>query len=273
MAAHGAVMAALVIFTDLDGTLLHPLSYSFDEARPALEHVRRRNIPLIFVSSKTRAEIEALRHRLDNRHPFISENGAGIFIPEGYFPFSEAEAPVEGYRVISLGTPYAEIRRRFLALHEQTGIAVRGFGDMSPEEVADLTGLAVEEAALARQRDFGEPFVFSGPMDERFLRAIEADGLHWTQGRLFHIMGDHDKGRAVSLLRSRFERLHGAVVAAGLGDGLNDLPLLRAVERPVLVRKEDGSHDERITAPGLIKTRGIGPAGWNEAVLELLSAW
>lgn len=29
-------MAKLVIFTDLDGTLLNPCTYSFDEALPAL---------------------------------------------------------------------------------------------------------------------------------------------------------------------------------------------------------------------------------------------
>ncbi len=264
-------MTDLIIFTDLDGTLLHPLTYSYEAAQPALERIRRKNIPLVFVSSKTRAEIEALRTRLDNRHPFISENGAGIFIPEGYFPGAEAEAFVAGYRVISHGTPYAEIRRRFGALRDRTGIPVRGFGDMTAEEVAGLTGLSVEEAMLARQRDFGEPFVFTRDVDERFLRAIEADGLFWTQGRLFHIMGNHDKGRAVSLLRSRFERQRGPVVAGGLGDGLNDLPMLLAVDRPVLVGKEDGSHDARITVPGLRKTMEPGPAGWNEAVLELLA--
>ena len=64
-----------VIFTDLDGTLLDADTFSFDPAEPALRLIRARSIPLILSSSKTRAEIEVYRKRLDNSHPFISENG------------------------------------------------------------------------------------------------------------------------------------------------------------------------------------------------------
>ena len=35
----------LVIFTDLDGTLLDAESYSFDQALPALEQIRNTEIP------------------------------------------------------------------------------------------------------------------------------------------------------------------------------------------------------------------------------------
>src|SRR4030067_130990 len=102
----GRVLLKTIIFTDLDGTLLHPRTYSYDEAKPALELIRKRHIPLVLCSSKTWAEIEAYRKRLDNRHPFIVENGGGIFIPEGYFPFPVDGEARNGYRVIHLGTPY-----------------------------------------------------------------------------------------------------------------------------------------------------------------------
>jgi mannosyl-3-phosphoglycerate phosphatase len=135
--------------------------------------------------------------------------------------------------------------------------------------VAAITGLSEEDAVLARLRDFGEPFVFTGPPDERFLQAIEAEGLRWTQGRFFHIMGNHHKGRAVDILRKLFDRAAGPVLTIGIGDSLNDLPFLLTVDRPVLVRRADGSHDARITIPGILRTRGVGPRGWNEAVMRL----
>ncbi|MBE0694014.1 MAG: hypothetical protein IH590_13035, partial [Aquamicrobium sp.] len=56
------------------------------------------------------------------------------------------------------------------------------------------------------------------------------------------------------------------VTIVGIGDSLNDLELLRAADRSVLVRKVTGRHDERIDIAGLVRTNGIGPAGWNEAV-------
>lgn len=84
-------MSPIVIFTDLDGSLLDAKTYSFDAAGEALNALRVRNVPLILVSSKTRAEIERLRNTLDHPHPFVSENGGGVFIPKGYFDF-----PLEG---------------------------------------------------------------------------------------------------------------------------------------------------------------------------------
>jgi mannosyl-3-phosphoglycerate phosphatase family protein len=263
-------MPKTVIFSDLDGTLLDAVRYSFNDALPALSLIQAHGVPLVLCSSKTRAEIEACRQRMHNFHPFITENGGGIFIPQGYF--SAPVDPVDGYQRIILGMPYAEIRRHFVALRERLGASVRGFADMTAEEVAELTGLSCDDAILSKQRDFDEPFVFDGAPDASFLQAIEDAGLHWTQGRVFHIMGKHDKGLAVKTLKALYEREHGEISSIGLGDSLNDLPLLQAVDRPVLIRHEDGSFDSRIAIAGLMKTQSPGPQGWNEAVLQLLSA-
>lgn len=260
----------IMIVTDLDGTLLDSKTFSFEEARPALKLIKENDVPLVLCSSKTRAELEVWRARLENQHPFIVENGGGIFIPEGYFPFPVEGETRNGYRVISLGIPYAGIREQFARLRDKLQIPVTGFGDMTPAEVATLTGLSLDAAVLAKQREYGEPFVFPNAVDERMLQSIEASGLRWTQGRLFHLMGNHHKGKAVALLRTLFEQAKGPLVVAGLGDSLNDLPFLLAVDHPVLVCREDGSHDPRIDIPGLYCTEKIGPAGWNEAVQKLL---
>lgn len=264
-------MHKTIVFTDLDGTLLDAKTYSFRNALPALDMLQKRHIPLVLCSSKTRAEMEAYRHRLNNAHPFISENGGGIFIPPGYFSFPIEAKMVNGYQVITLGMSYADIKSCFADLRKRIPAPVRGFADMSAEEIADLTGLSLIEAGFAKQRDFDEPFIFEGAPDQRFLQAIESADLRWTQGHIFHIMGHHDKGRAVKLLMSLYERQYGTVESIGLGDGFNDLPMLQAVDRPVLVRHGDGSFDARIDIPGLEKTQLPGPAGWNETLLRWLS--
>ncbi|MBI4937937.1 MAG: HAD-IIB family hydrolase [Nitrosomonadales bacterium] len=264
-------MPKAVVISDLDGTLLDATGYSFAAALPALGLIRARDVPLVLCSSKTRAEIEIYRSRMDNCHPFITENGGGIFIPKGYF-----SVPIEGvesgdYQLILLGTPYAEIRSRFIQLQEQVGAKVRGFADMTTEEVSALTGLSLDEAVLARQRDFDEPFIFEGAPDDNFLRAIEASGMRWTQGRIFHIMGNHDKGHAVNILLSLYRQQFGGVASIALGDSLNDLAMLATADYPVLVRHEDDSFDSRLAIPRLLKTRLPGPAGWNETMLQLLA--
>ncbi|MGA8864379.1 MAG: HAD-IIB family hydrolase [Gallionella sp.] len=264
-------MKQTIIFTDLDGTLLNQANYSFASALPALQRVAASRTPLILCSSKTRRELEDYRLLLNNPHPFVAENGGGIFIPPGYFPFPVEAEQADGYRVIRLGMPYAEVRNIFVRLREQLRAKVRGFADMTVADVAALTGLPEDKAILARRRDFDEPFIFDGAPDEAFLKAIETAGLRWTRGRIFHIMGSHDKGRAVNMLISLYRKQYGGVKTIALGDSLNDLPMLTEVCQPVLVKHADGSFDSRIDIPGLLKTRLPGPAGWNETVLDLLA--
>lgn len=262
-----------IVITDLDGTLLDAVTYSFEDALPAVEVLKRKKIPLVLSSSKTRREIELYRTRLDNSDPFVAENGGGIFVPAGYFAFRASEKIVNGYEAIVLGRPYNELRKALEEIREATGVRVRGFGDMAPFEIALKSGMDIKEAALARMREFGEPFVFEGSSREeirRFLLALEKRGLHWTRGRFYHVMGDNDKGRALGILRSLYKRQFGRVFIIALGDSLNDLPLLKAADRAVLLPGPDGTYEEAVVVEGLIKAPRPGPAGWKEAVLELV---
>ncbi|MBA3057255.1 MAG: HAD-IIB family hydrolase [Gammaproteobacteria bacterium] len=266
-------MPKTIIFSDLDGTLLDEATYTFESALPALDVIRAQGIALVLCSSKTRAELLHYRQRLHNDHPYISENGGGIFVPAGNFTVPLDAAPcATGECLITLGTPHSEIRRQFVALRQRLCVPVRGFTDMTVGEVAALTGLDLEEAALAKARDFDEPFVFGGAPEPAFLQAIEDAGLHWTQGRIFHIMGAHDKGLAVRRLLALYKQQYGRVTSIALGDSLNDLPMLQAVDRPVLVRHANGSFDPRIDIAGLTRTHSPGPLGWNEALLSMLSS-
>ena len=268
----------LIIFTDLDGTFLDYHTYSCEAALPALELIKRKNIPLIICSSKTRAEIEHWREELDNDHPFISENGGGIFIPRAYFSDNDLNAlaqrqeQTDAYTVLILGTPYATLR---LALEElsKDDFTIKGFGDMNAAEVAQITELSLEDAELAKRREFDEPFVFSGEATriESLVVAIAAKGLRCVAGgRLFHITGDNDKGRAVTILTELYRKKFGEIITVALGDSPNDFRMLAHVDYPILVRNHRGEHDPRLTLPNLIKADGIGPEGWNKAVLSVV---
>lgn len=269
-------MKCPVVFTDLDGTLLDHATYSHEPALPALQLLRERQIPLVLCSSKTRAEIEHYRRSLDNRDPFVAENGGGIFIPEGYFdpatlPPEFAADREDGCVIIRLGAPYHALRRTIQELRKE-GFALTGFGDMTVAEVAALTGLPPDQAAMAKARDFDEPFIFAGnqaEIDELDAR-IRARGFCTTRGEFFHLLGNSDKGVAVEILASLFREKLGDISTIALGDSPNDLPMLQRADYPVAIRKPDGRHDRRLDLPQLIKADGIGPAGWNREILRLL---
>ena len=272
-------MPHYLLFTDLDGSLLDNDSYSFDEAQPALEMLRSQDIPVILVSGKTRAEIEPLRERLDHQGPFIVENGAAVYVPLETFAFQpERSRRRSSYHVIELGTPYALLRDVLRQIEDTVGTPLHGFGDLSVDEVMATTGLSREDALRAMLREFDEPFLVNGPpkLIEEICRQIVMRGLNWTRGgRFFHLMGNNDKGRAAELLLQCYKR-HGRetdlpdLETIGIGDSLNDLPLLLTVDHPILVQKPDGSYDPDINLPNLIRAPGVGPAGWNRAVLDIL---
>jgi mannosyl-3-phosphoglycerate phosphatase len=265
-----------IVFTDLDGTLLDYSSYSFRKALPALRILKKKRIPVIICSSKTRKEIEYYRKNLGNAHPFISENGGGIFIPKDYFEFelSVSGVPVieeNNYRVVRLGVRYADLRKAIMELRGE-GFRVKGFGDMDIKEVASLAGLSLEEAEMAKERNFDEPFIFNGNETEtqKLISAIRSRGFNVTQGRFFHILGGSDKGRAVSILIGLYKKKFSEIVTMAIGDSPNDISMFEKVDYPVVVRKPDGSYDSRICLPNLKKARSIGPEGWNHAVLDML---
>jgi mannosyl-3-phosphoglycerate phosphatase len=266
----------IVIFTDLDGTLLDPISYSWKAARSALTVIKKKAIPLVICSSKTRAEIEMIRRSLDNHDPLICENGGGIFIPKNYFGFSfPSHKETTHYKIIELGAPYAQLRKVLRTVAQQTGVELKGFGDITADEIAAQTGLPIEEAQLAKQREYDEPFILTGNEEQKkhILQLITRLGLHWTRGsRYYHLTGTHDKGKAVKFLADLYKQKDGKVMTIGLGDSLNDLPMLQVVDYPILVQKPGGQYEESVRLSGLIKAQGIGPEGWRTAVLKLLAS-
>lgn len=268
----------ILIFTDLDGTLLDPHDYSFDEALPALEQLRQRRIPLILCSSKTRAELESYQGMMNMDEPFVSENGGALFAPWGYFDRVPERSEKRGrYLVMEFGIPYQKIREGFSEVAAGLDVKPIGFGDLEAEEVSSILNLSIAEAELAREREYDEAFYFPEGLKEEQIRLAERQfsqhGLRLTTGgKLFHLHGDHDKGRAVdSLIRMYGDNWTDEFMTIGLGDSLNDLSLLEAVDVPVLLKKEDGSYQQEIVGKlEAHKTLETGPRGWNRVVLDLL---
>lgn len=271
-------MKNMVIFTDLDGTLLDSSDYSFQKAIPALEVLRKSAIPLVLCSSKTRKEIEYYQNKIDNKQPFISENGGGIFIPKGYFAISVLNQVIEvseidDYYMVTLGAPYSDLRNVLQSLREK-GFHIIGFGDMTVGEVSEQTGLSMHEAEMAKEREFDEVFLHVGDEKERLalLSSIEAAGYCHTSGRYFHIMGKSDKGKAVAILTELYGKIYDNLFTVAIGDNPNDVPMFEQVDYPIIVQNKNGLYDERINTSRLIKADGIGPEGWNKAIMNLLSS-
>ncbi|WP_340638223.1 hypothetical protein [Salinicola tamaricis] len=67
-ATGGPQRPPLLVFTDLDGSLLDHHSYDWQPAAPWLERLAAAGVPVIPTTSKTRAELLALRRELALEH-------------------------------------------------------------------------------------------------------------------------------------------------------------------------------------------------------------
>lgn len=258
----------LLIFTDLDGTLLDHDSYSWRPAQPALTRLERAGVPVVISSSKTAAEIADLRARLGNQAPYIVENGAAVVVPEHYF-----EPGPEQF--VHFGANHAELLETLVQLRDQ-GYAFRGFTDMTVEALAGITGLPPRLARLARQRSGTEPLLWRDSAERlnEFRAQLQRRGLRLVAGgRFLHVMGAFDKADGVRWLSERFQRQHPGEqwLTVALGDGPNDSDMLAAVDCPVIIR---GARSDEITLARdcpVMRSNARGPAGWNECVTQILN--
>jgi mannosyl-3-phosphoglycerate phosphatase len=263
----------LLVVTDLDACLLDEQSYRYDAARPALERLAQRHIPLVLCSSKTRAEMEPLARELAASGPFIVENGGAIVVPPGHLRRLAGRADPAGYRMVALGTAREALVRALAEIADLTGARVRGFSELDAADVARLTGLDELPARRALQREYDEPFLLEEGSEQALTREAARRGLRVTRGgRFHHLLGPVDKGRALQRLVALYAAEGRRFTVVGLGDSPNDASMLQQVDRPILVPRSNGEADPalRRALPEAEVAPGPGPSGWNTAVLTVL---
>ncbi|MCU7872883.1 MAG: HAD-IIB family hydrolase [Candidatus Thiodiazotropha sp. (ex Lucinoma borealis)] len=250
-----------LLFTDLDGILLDQDSYDYQPVVPALQKLKESNTPIIPVSSKTQAELAVLMQKLNLDGPVIGENGAVIS-----YPGEEPQIAPPGYLLI---------RDYLVDSRTNPTYDTLGFGDMEIKEVMEITGLPHDMALLAMQRLGSEAFIWQGNDAglRQFRLEVARAGLRLLQGRRFlQLLGNTDKGRAIRFVTKHLKK-RGLPISKtiGLGDSNNDREMLLAVDIPIIVRKQNGSHIRLKQRPDAIISDLTGPAGWNQVILDLFA--
>ncbi len=259
----------IAVFTDLDGTLLDHSTYSFDAAKPAIKMLKKNKIPLIFCTSKTRAEQEPLRKKVGTKDPFIVEDGSAIYIPKGYFKTKiRFSRKTKDYNIIEFGTPFSKIKKIMKELKKT--VELEAFHDMSIPEVMKDTGLNRNMAKRALTREYSTGFKLKNEKDEKKVRAfMKKKKLNITVGgRYYHVYGGgSDKGKAVLKTTKLFEKeWKEKVESIALGDSENDFAMLKAADKSTLVER----HNKTFSSDKFCQTKGIGPIGWNKFVMEVV---
>ena len=267
----------LIVFTDMDGSLLDHYTYSHAAADNLLNRLENRRIPVAPVTSKTRAEVEQLRRQLNNTHPFIVENGAAVYIPGDYFKSCEDADERNGYLVKAFVERRAHWQSLLAGVKAPLNQAYISFAQAGADGIMAMTGLSRQQAQLAAQREYSEPLKWRGSAQEyaAFSRYLRALGGHLLKGgRFVHVSGACDKGRALDWLVKRYRHHHpnSTIVSAALGDSENDVAMLEASDYAVIIRSPAHACPQLANTPNqnIYITHNRGPHGWVEGLGHVL---
>lgn len=269
-----------LIFTDLDGTLLDHYSYSFDPASEVLGQLHAREIPLICCTSKTFAEVIPLRTQLKNRHPFIVENGAAVYLPLSFLPESAIGAIGgaqlhDGFWRFGLTEDRTHWLQLLLKLEGRFEGLYSTFTSLGAAGIAEATGLSLEKAALANDREFSEPLLWLGDELSKIAFTQEMNQLGATilqGGRFLHVVGNSNKGNAMLWLQQIYtSRAKHSFQTIAAGDGNNDIPMLELADYALVVKSPTNPAPQLIRSHRIWHTEQCGPAGWAQGIKHILS--
>jgi mannosyl-3-phosphoglycerate phosphatase len=227
-----------------------------DEFTAALDH---RGIPAVWLTSRTRLQLDDPRRKLAHTHPFIAEDGCGIFLPEDYFhlrPQSSTSQP-RGTATVRLGRftclPIAKQQpaasEALETLAAETGASVVSLRSLPPRELAQNANLPPREAELARQRDFDELFFFAGASEqdiESFKAAGRTRNIQLRQrGVLWSLAIGASVRRCVGELSKLYDRaLRSHARSVGIATPGQEADLFAACDRSILLTDECGNQQE-----------------------------
>lgn len=168
-----SIQQPLLVFSDLDGTLLDSHSYDWQPAAPWLSRLHEANIPVILCSSKTSAEMLYLQKMLGLQGlPLIAENGAVIQLAEQW-------QDIDGFPRIISGISHGEICQVLNTLREKEHFKFTTFDDVDDATIAEWTGLSRSQAALTQLHEASVTLIWRDSDEHmaQFNRSSERTGL------------------------------------------------------------------------------------------------
>ena len=249
----------LLVFSDLDGTLISHDTYRWDAARPALARLRSIGAGVVLASSKTAPEIIGLRAQMGLEDwPAIVENGAGLLHAQA------TDTPPD--------TEYLRLRSALNQLPDDLRGLFTGFGDLDVAGVAQITGLPPADAQNARTRAFSEPGLWRGTDAQRtaFLDALSDMGIAAREGGRFLTLsfGQTKADRMAQIIETCRPQ-----VTLALGDAPNDVEMLQTADHGVIIANPHRAPLPPLDTEGagrITRTTLPGPEGWNREVLDFV---
>ena len=251
----------VLIFTDLDGTLLHRDTFKFDEIKDYLKQLISNGIFVIPNTSKTEKEILEFINELGSNLPFISENGAAIYgldLLNANFP-KKLILSREKDNLLN-------IFKNIVPINFQN--KCRWLSEMDKKNQSLILGLEENKLKIALDRKYTIPLIFKGTKNEKtqLAKIIKNEGLFLQDGgRVINLTDKVNKARALQVFVRFYKKYQKNIKTIAVGDNYNDLDMLKTSDFPCLVFNDKFTLDE-IPINNLIITNKPSPEGWADVI-------
>ena len=256
----------ILIFTDLDGSLLDKETFKFDIIKDYFKELVRNGIIIIPNSSKTEAELLDFNEENNLDLSFIAENGSSIH------RLNKIHQNLPDKIIIS--RTIDEIRNIYeenISLDFENKIT--HILELEREKQQKILGLPLDKIKLAIKRDHSIPIKFNGTESEKneFTKILKNSGLTiQTGGRIMNVCDNVNKSKAMSrALQLIRKQLDDEIITIGVGDNENDIEMIKQTDYPCLVKNEDFD-SSLINIDNLIKSDEPSPKGWSDVIKTAL---
>ena len=252
----------ILIFTDLDGSLLDKETFKFDVIKDYFKELVRNGIIIIPNSSKTEAELLDFNEQNNLDLSFIADNGSSIH------RLNKIHQNLPDKIIISRTKD--EIRNIYeenISLDFKNKIT--HILELEIEKQQKILELPLDKVKLAIKRDHSLPIKFNGTEIEKneFTKILKNSGLTiQTGGRIMNVCDNVNKSIAMSkALQLIRKQLDDEIITIGVGDNENDIEMIKQTNYPCLV-KNDNFNSSLINIDNLIKSSQLSPLGWADVI-------
>ena len=254
-------MLKILIFTDLDGSLLDRDTFKFDEIKHYLKKLLSKGIFIIPNTSKTEKEILEFNNELGSNLPYISENGAAI----NGLDLLNSNLPKE----LVLSRDKNNLINIFKkSVPEDLQNKCNWLSEMDKKKQSLIFGLKDEKLKMALDRKYTIPFIFEGNKNEKnkIFKIVKNNGLVLQEGgRVINLTDKVNKAKALQVFVRFFKKNNKKVKTIAVGDNYNDLDMLKTSDFPCLVFNDKFTLD-KIPINNLITTNKPSPQGWADVI-------
>ena len=252
----------ILIFTDLDGTLLNRDNFKFESTKPFLKELKKKNIIIIPNSSKTEDEIIEFNNEANFQFPFISENGSIIH----NLNFLNHEFPDK----IMLAKNIHEIQKIFdKNIRQDLKSKCKVISSLTMSEQTQIFGLPENKLKQVYKRSCTITIIFEGNNEEKLSlkNILLKNCLDLKDGGRVINLGDRiNKADAMKKITQMLEtKFKCKPKTIAVGDNHNDLEMLQNSDIPCLV-KNDKFLKKNLQIKNLIISKQAAPEGWVEIV-------